>query len=427
MKTRGHLLRFVLAGAGLVFCFGATWSAGRAGLARLLARSALETHLIAPADEAVRLGDADPEAHLSRALVLLDQGRNEEAIRGLERAARLRPRDYIIWYQLALARDRADDGTGAIAACQESLRFAPYYGRTHWLLGNLLFRAGRTEEALAELHRAAQSDPLYLPNLLELAWASSGHDAAAVLKIVAPGDRRWRLELARFFLKRGAYAEAAMLYSTAGQLSDEERLSLTKELIAAAQYGAAYELWAGGSDQSGANGRSSSGGGAPVTDGSFENPIDPDDQTFGWRTVKENPSVSISLDGQEPHAGAQSLRLDFHGDSQPASAALVSQLVTVEPGTRYRLTYAARTKGIVTGGRPLIALTDAAARKDQSALAEDAPLPQDSEGWRDYALEFTTRDNTRAILINLRRQDCGATICPIFGQLWLDSFTLRKI
>ena len=391
-------------------------------MARLLARSALETHLLAPADEAVRIGDADPEAHLSRALVLLDHGRVEEAVKDLESAARLRPRDYIIWYQLALARDRANDEPGARAACEESVRLAPYYGRTHWLMGNLLFRAGRTDEALAELRRAAESDPAFLSNLLQMAWASARGDAAAVSKIVAPVERLWRLELARFFLKRGKYEEASVLYRGVGQLSDEERRSLTRELIDAGQYEAAYELWAQGSGRAVEDARS---GVAHVTDGSFENRIVADDQAFGWRTVKDNPAISISLDRTEPHTGAQSLRLDFRGDSQPALA-LISQLVPVEPGTRYRLTYAARTREIVTGGLPLLALTDANS-KDQSTLAHAPPLPQTTEGWRDYTLDFVTGDNTRAIWINLRRQDCDDAVCPIFGQLWLDSFTLRKL
>jgi hypothetical protein len=420
---RVEKLRYIIATAGLLLCFWGIWVAGSAGLTRLLSRSARATHLLAPVDRAVRLSASDPDAHFSRALVLLDLGRASESVAEFERAAILRPLDYAIWYQLAIARDQADDETGALAACDEALRLAPFYGRTHWLRGNLLFRARRFEEALSELRLAAVSDPRYLPNLFELAWSAHAGDAAAVEKTVAPDTRAWRLELARFFVKHEKYAEAAQLYRAAGSLTEKERRTLTAELIAQSQYEAAYEVWAGGAG--GQNNKSVGQGIARVTDGGFEQRLELDEQGFGWRPVKDTPSVHVSLDTTEPHAGAQSLRLDFNGNSAP-TVSLLKQLVLVEPNSRYRLTYAARTKEIVSGGLPLVALFDAVSKEKGVPFVQAAPLPQSSNGWREYALEFQTGAATRAIEISLQRQNCGGT-CPIFGSLWLDDFILQKL
>jgi tetratricopeptide (TPR) repeat protein len=421
---RGQKFRYVIAAAGLLLCTWGIWSAGSAGLMRLLSRSARATHLLAPADRAVRLSAADPDAHFSRALVLLDLGRATESVKEFERAALLRPLDYAIWYQLAIARDQADDETGALVACEEALRLAPFYGRTHWLRGNLLFRAHRFEEALNELRLAAVSDPRYLPSLFDLAWNAKGGDASATEKTVAPDTRAWRLELARFFVKHEKYAEATQLYRAAGSLTEKERRTLTAELIAQSQYAAAYEVWAAGAGER--DDKSNVEGMARMTDGGFEQRLDLDEQGFGWRPVKDTPSVYVSLDAAGPHTGTQSLRLDFNGNAAP-TISLLKQLVLVEPNSRYRLTYAARTKEIVSGGLPLVALFDADVKEKSVPLAQDSPLPQSSNGWREYTFEFQTGAATRAIEISLQRQNCGGTLCPIFGSLWLDDFILQKL
>jgi hypothetical protein len=48
-------------------------------------------------------------------------------------------------------------------------------------------------------------------------------------------------------------------------------------------------------------------------------------------------------------------------------------------------------------------------------------------GWHDYLIDFTSGDSTSAIQINLLRQLCSKSPCPIFGRLWLDGFSFIKI
>ena len=52
-------------------------------------------------------------------------------------------------------------------------------------------------------------------------------------------------------------------------------------------------------------------------------------------------------------------------------------------------------------------------------------LPLGTNGWRNYATEFTTGSATHAVRVIVRRQDCPvAGPCPAFGKLWLDDFVL---
>jgi len=54
-------------------------------------------------------------------------------------------------------------------------------------------------------------------------------------------------------------------------------------------------------------------------------------------------------------------------------------------------------------------------------------LQQKTSGWQDFSIDFTSNDNTTAILISLQRESCSNSPCPIFGHLWLDNFSLLKL
>jgi hypothetical protein len=117
--------------------------------------------------------------------------------------------------------------------------------------------------------------------------------------------------------------------------------------------------------------------------------------------------------------------LDWNGNSPP-NPPVMSQLVLVEPNARYHLSFAARTQDVVSGGLPFVVVFDKNS-KDNRVLAQSATLgKENNNNWQDYSLEFTTSSETRAILVGLQRESCGADPCPIFGRLWLDAFALRK-
>jgi tetratricopeptide (TPR) repeat protein len=417
-----------LAVAGLLVCLWGVWSAGRAGLSRLLSKYAVATTatrapLLSPADQAVSLAPNDPEAHFSRALVLSSLGRQPEAVAEYERATALRPRDYYLWMILGSSRDQAEDEKGALAALNEAVRLAPFYAQPRWQFGNVLFRAGQADEGFREMRAAALSDQTFLPNMIDLAWGASNKDAAATERLVQSESKHWRVALAHFFARKGEPAAALNLYRAAGTLTDQDRQTLIQELLSAKGYAEAYEVWAAGAASS--NDKAQPGGLSQITNGSFEGQLKLDETGFGWQFVRGVSTLKFSLDTIEPRAGAHSLRLDWSGDSPPA-APVTSQLVIVEPTTRYRLTFAARTQEIVSGALPLVAVVDKSST-DNRSLAQSKPLAKGSSNWQDYSLDFTTGNETRAVLIGLQRETCASESCPIFGKLWLDNFSLQKL
>jgi len=402
----------------LIFCT-AIWATIKVGVSRLFSFYGEGTGREQPLSLAVQITPGDPEVHNTRALVLQDAGNLNEAIKEFERAAALRPRDFILWQRLGLARDRADDEQGAITALTESVRLAPFYARPRWQLGNVLFRAGRYVDAFAQMRRAVLSDPTLLPNFIDLTWGAYQGNTEAMEQVIRPETDEWRLGLARFYAQRGKYTEATKIARTLHDLSKRERQELVSLLIKGKQFQSAYEIWAGGETQ----GRVAQ---MPLLlNGGFEDRVSLEEQTFGWQIVKNISAIVVSQDASLKHSGNYSLRVEWNGES-PANAQALSQIILTEPNKHYVIRFASRTEKIVSGGFPVISVFDA--NTDESRpLAQTKPLPQNSEGWNDYSVEFTTGAATSAVRVSLRREDCTTSPCPAFGKVWVDDFEIQKV
>jgi len=407
------LLGLLLIGWGL-------WTCGRAGLAQLLASYAVATRQLDIADKATRVGPTVPETHYVRAALLADAGEWAEAAKEYERAVALRPRDYSLWLELGRARDQADDTTGAVAAFAESVRLAPFYAQPRWQLGNTLYRLGRRDEAFAQLQRATVSDPKLLPQALALAWAAYGGDAQAVVQSLEPQTDAMRLALARFLAAHGKAQEAVAQFRAARNVSADERRALLTDLLTTRRFAEAYAVWSSGH---GAGREASAHNDAAIINGGFESPVSLNDPGFDWQLAQNLSAVEAAQDRAEPHGGAQSLRLAWSGNAN-TSAPVISQLVLVEPNARYQLRLTARTQELITAGLPQIVVSDAG---DERTLGAALTLPQGTSDWRDYTIEFATGATTSAVRISLRRQDCNTAPCPIFGRVWLDDVSVRKM
>jgi hypothetical protein len=375
---------------------------------------------LALANKAVLLARSDPEAYGARAAVLAEQKRFTEATIDLKHALVLSPSDDALWINLGDVLAQIEDTAGALRAYSEATRLAPYYARPHWLLGNCLLKAGRIEEAFVELRRASTISPSLFVEAIEPAWQRFNGEPYAVEQALQPQTAHERIVLALFFSNHGRSDEAVLLFRDAGRLPRDERLSLLRELLDSNKFVEAYEVWSDGRDKT----ESGSSSGIPsISNGGFEGEIVVDDPGFGWRSVHGLKTVSASLDQSEPHSGRQSLKLDWHGDPD-RSTPIVEQLVLVTPKARYRLSFAARTQSLTTICTPLITVFDpkTAGRR---LLGQSQPLPQDSNGWRNYSVEFTSGDATNAVLLGVTREAVPDGPCPIFGSTWLDDFSLR--
>jgi tetratricopeptide (TPR) repeat protein len=404
---------------GLAFCLLCLWVAAVAGYSRLFSAYAAGSRRLDAAEAAIHLAPSDPEAHLIRAALLKAGNRLDEAVKEYEQAAALRPRDYVLWLELGLALDEAEDQRGAINAFREAVRLAPFYAEPRWQLGNVLLRAGQLDEAFSEMRRASKSNRAFLPQLIDLAWTIYNGDIASVKQAVQPEDSAARLALARFIARHGKASDAARIFRTIENVREEDLRAFLSELLAAREFRVAYEVWLEG------QGRKEGASGSGFDDGGFEEQIKFDDSGFGWQIARNQQGVRLSVDNVQPHEGGSSLRLDWSGNSNPGLA-IISQIVLVEPNARYRVRFSFRTEELVTGGLPLITILDANA-EDSALFAQSDPLPPNTASWQERSVEFTTAKETQAVLVVLRRQSCSSSPCPVFGRLWLDDFSLQKL
>ena len=79
---------------------------------------------------------------------------------------------------------------------------------------------------------------------------------------------------------------------------------------------------------------------------------------------------------------------------------------------------------LVSGGLPHIVVMDAG---DRGILGQTNSFSQTQSGWQDYSLAFNSKERTSAILVSLQRGRCRESLCPIFGSLWLDNFSLKQL
>lgn len=383
IRANSRPTRVALAILALASCLYLIQASARIGFSRLLSRYALISNSTAAADAAVTLSPSDPDAHHARSTIFSRLRNPAEAAKSLETATRLRPRHDNLWLELGNARESLGDTAGALAAFDQAVRWAPYYGQTHWQRGNLLLRMGRYDEAFAELRTAASADPRYFPNLIDLAWRVSRSELNVAEKWIDVND-------------------------------DGQRRAFISYLFSAKAFREAFDLWA-----------SSEPIRTPaIFNGGFEDQNILREPGFGgWVSSTDRDKNRLAIDVSEKFEGTRSLQVTFSGNWTPGTP-LLAQTVIVKPSTRYRIYFRVRTKDLVTGGPPLFTVTDASSN-EQLGKSED--FSSATTDWTRLSFEFTTPANAEAAVIELQRNNCDPAPCPIFGVLWLDEISIEQV
>lgn len=373
------------------------------------------------AQAAVRLAPEDPLAHLK----LARQNRKSflpeempEALRQYEQAAALSPNDYLVWMELGRARGAAGDTEGAVRALGRAAQLAPHYADPRWHLGNQLLRAGRVDEAFAELRLAGDADPgKYRPPVFDLAWQVYGQDLGRVTGAIGNTPSA-RAQLATVLLGRGRLDDALAVWAGLGAAEREGQAAageaLARALYDAKRYRALFDLLRETQPDLAA-GR--------VENGGFEAEIAPAGKRyFGWQ-VTPVAQAQIAFDPRTRRGGARSLRVVFAAPSD-LDFHHVWQLVVVEPGARYRLSFYVRAEDLKSASAPVVQVLDAA--NPSAALASGPPAAPGTSDWQQVGVDFTTPARAEAVLVRVVRAGCPADACPIYGKVWYDDFDLQR-
>lgn len=419
INVRPAWRRALVALAAAAVLWGA-WHGLRWCLGGTMAETARD---FATAEAAARLAPDDPTSHLALARLHRVSFQPESlpvSLAEYERAARLAPNDFLVWLEVGRARGSAGDAEGGAAALRRAIELAPAYAQPRWHLGNLLLRSGRAEEAFAELRLAADADSSLRPQVFNLAWQVYGQDMAAVTRAVGDSPQA-RAQLVSVLLGRGHLDEALALWS--GLPPGEKRAqqeaggALANALFEKRRFRDAMRL---ANELSAEGARALEGG--KVLNGGFESNIPPPGQSpFDWQ-VASVPQAQVAIDPRTRRGGERSLRIFFN-----AAGALdfknVLQLIVVEPGARYRLSFWARAEELRSVSTTLVEVLNPSDLT--RALVASAPLPAGSSEWQQATLEFTAPAGSDAVMIRIGRAPCAES-CPIFGKVWYDDFDLQR-
>jgi hypothetical protein len=359
-------------------------------------------------------------AHVSQKLLPLDQ--QAHTIAEYERAVSLSPNDYRFWMALGTAHEQAGDSAKGEQALRRAVALAPSYSYPHWFLGNLLLRSGRYEEAFKELRLAAEANSELEPQQFNFLWAIYSDNLEALKTAMGEGSER-KARFALYLLEQQRHDDGLRVWNS---LSGDEKQtnrgignSMIAKLIMVRRYHDAMNVW----NDIAANERYRAQVGQ-VFDGSFEDAINyAPEMVFGWQ-VKSAPQVQIGIDPTKSNVGARSLRTVFQVRSN-LEGLDISQLVPVAPNTEYDFEYYFMTDKLESGSVPMIQVIDAFSAQ----LLASSQAPSGTTPWTRVGLNFKTSDKTEAVMLKVVRLKCSdeeTPICPIFGSIWYDDFSIKR-
>ena len=341
-----------------------------------------------------------------------------ETAKSFENVARLSPYDYRWWVELGRAREQAEEFDLAEKAYLRALEVAPNYTYPHWQLGNFYLRQNRSDEAFAELKKAAENNSIYRDQVFSIAWDYYDKDTAR-LEQIAGDSSSVRASLARFYASKERAEDSLRIWNTLSEVDRKANTAIAK-VIAQAFY--EKRIFRQAQEFVRGLGIEPEAKLATIQNASFEKPIEDIKETyFGWK-VSQVEKFDIKLDPTQKHEGSRSLRLSFNGYSEP-TLYNVLQYVTVEPSANYRLTFWFRTENLKSGGAPALEIYNA---NDDKNIVTSETFPTGTNDWQMIKLEFTAPANAEAVGIRTVRAFCG-NVCPIFGTVWYDDFKLERL
>ena len=342
-------------------------------------------------------------------------------VREYELAVQASPYDYRYWMELGRALEAAGDPDSGEKALRRAVELAPAYSRPRWLYGNLLLRQGKTDEAFAQLSRAAEADDLMLPPIFGLASQVFGGDVDKIVQVLPATSVR--LQFAITLINTAKFDEASRVLRTISVADRKSQPELTdrvlKSLLENKQFHAALALMRELEPE-----KSQLPEPERFWNGGFDQRVPPaDTQPFRW-VINNRPQAQITID-PVGHNGTGSLRIIFKAPNKLESIP-VSQTIIVEPETQYRIQFYQRTEGLTSASTPAVAISDSV---DNTQIVASPPLPTGTNDWQLVTLDFKTKPKHEGISLGLVRAPCEAQqpICPIFGTVWYDDFNLQRV
>lgn len=371
---------------------------------------------------ATRWAPADPFVHWRLASLdekVFSAANLADAVREYQLAVILSPNDYRYWMELGRSLEATGDIADGEKALQRAVELAPAYSHPRWQYGNLLVREGKLDEAFVQLARAAEADDLMRPPVFGLAWQVFNGDVDKIATAACP-TAAVRIDFATYLIRQGKVDDAVRIWRSVNQEDRKAHSDLDegfkKTLMQSKHFRAVFEVMKEiDPDPNG-----------PVPEqfwnGGFERDIEPSSEKSFYWVISSRPQVRVGTD-TTAHSGHGSLRIVFKASNKLDSIG-VAQAIVVTPDTQYHFECFLRTQELISGATPLISIVDATT---DAVLINSPPVASGTNGWQRVTLDFKTNPKSDGIIVKLSRGSCGEDqVCPIFGTIWYDDFSLQR-
>jgi hypothetical protein len=349
-----------------------------------------------------------------------DGGNSEEIIHLYMSATRLSPHNAQFSADLADGYDWAGRSDDALDAFQQALRLFPNSPDINWRLANFYVRADRIPDALRTLRMVLLEDGTASRKVFALA-TKAVPDRKVILDMLPP-QAPILFDYLNFLIESADIAGAEEVWTRLLQqnlpFDLREALPYFDALIRYKEVSRLPESWAVLAKRFPAQIQGLAPGMNLITNGGFE--FDILNGGLDWRVI---PTEGVVVDPSSSGAfeGRRALRIVFDG-SRNIDFGHVFQYLPVQPNTRYRFSVQVRAEGITTDSGPRLQLCDAYNVGQVFASTENL---RGTSNWSEEDAEFTTRSDTRLLLVRVVRPASARLDNRIAGTEWIDGVSLQ--
>jgi tetratricopeptide (TPR) repeat protein len=347
---------------------------------------------------------------------MFSEQRPDLAIPRYKSAVALNPHNADYWLDLASAYASTGASEQQERVLERALEVDPNTPLVSREVANAFLVRGDLQKAFGIFRILLQTDPWQTEPTLQICWQATHN--IDMMNYVLPPTPGVYLALLKLLTGEGNTEAAERIWSrlVALQQPFDPQLATPyfEYLIAQHDVAAAYAAWNDMAriDPSLRSYRASAAN--LVVNGGFEERLL--NMGFDWR-YEVHPDVTLALDTQQFHDGSRSLSVTFGGAAVVDTG--LSQLIAVDPNTRYNFSAYVRTDDIFAAHGPQFAISDAYT-KNVLLLTEEL---LGTTGWRQVSGSFKTAPRTGLVLLKITRASSAGRIT---GGLWIDDIVLAR-
>ena len=387
------------------------------------ARAFWAAHLAAEPDradieKAIRLESANSEyrAVLARNLALSVAGL-DGAISNFKTATQLNPYQSNYWLDLAGAYQLAGRSDDQVEAIQRAAAADPMTPHVAWQAANFFLVQGDVAKALPYFRPVFANDPDSVDYALQLCWRASG-DANQIFELALPHDPDLYLSFLRLLVAKQEINASKIAWDQLINLQQpfpaRPALPYLRLLIASQNGAAATKAWQQLANLDEEIRPYLASPANLMVNGSFEETLL--NGGFDW-WYEPNPHAKLAIDTDQFFSGTRSLSVTFDGRSAPDAG--IAQFVPVKPNTDYEFSAVSKTLDIDSASGPRFAVGDAYTLSSY-VLTDDL---LGSTPWHRQEAHFHTGSQTNMVFVKITR-DPPAPL--IRGKLWVDDVRLAE-